>query len=235
MGENAAGPSLQERIAALRSEGTWRFDPLRFRYLESLAQRLQGQQPGVRRLLEQRLQVALAEFIERVAQRQDAARAEAESLLARHPAQAGALRRLQAAGDVISMRRLVAGAQADAACAPLKHLNETIRGATPLAPEEGAAPRELASVRRFRTAWGRSRSQEQLQQALARKPAQAGPLNSHVLVLQALELMGELSPDYLQHFLRHVESLQWLEQAREARSPAKPGKARSARLRRDRK
>jgi hypothetical protein len=89
--------------------------------------------------------------------------------------------------------------------------------------------RELASARRFRSAWGRGRSQDQLQEALARKPAQAGPLNSHVLVLQALELMGELSPDYLRHFLQHVESLQWLEQAREVRAPAKAGKAAKSR------
>ncbi len=124
------------------------------------------------------------------------------------------------------MRRLVAPAQAQAAAAPLKHLNGYIAtvAATNAPPEESASARELASVRRFRSAWGQSRSQQQLEQALARKPAQAGPLNSHVLVLQALELMGELSPDYLRRFLLHVEALQWLEQAREARLPASPRK-----------
>jgi hypothetical protein len=234
MSEGAGDASLQERIAALRSEGAWRCDPVRFCYLETLSQRMQGQPPAVQRLLEQRLQSALADFAGRVAQRQDAARSEAQALLAKHPAQAATLRRLQVAGEVVAMRRLVAGAQADAARAPLKHLNEYIRAASSAAPEDGAG-RELASVRRFRSAWSASRSQEQLQQALARKPAQAGPLNSHVLVLQALELMGELSPDYLRHFLLHVESLQWLEQAREARTPAKAGKPKSARLRREKK
>jgi hypothetical protein len=239
MSEIAAGgalhdayASLQERIAALRDDGTWRCDPVRFRYLDALAQRLQGQPAAVQQRLQPRLAAALDEFIGRAAQRRQAARAEAENLLARHPAQAGALRRLQAAGETIAMRRLVAGAQADAAAAPLKHLNEYIRvaatGATPAAGETAGAP-ELASVRRFRSAWGRSRSQQQLEQALARKPAQAGPLNSHVLVLQALELMGELSPDYLRHFLSHVESLQWLERSREAAAPGKAGKPARAR------
>ena len=218
--------ALQERVAALRSEGAGRGDPVRWRHLEGLAQRIAGQPPALQALLQPRLQAALDAFTAQAARRQQAARAEADGLLARHPAQAGALRRLQVAGEVVAMRRLVAGGQAEAACAPLKHLNEYIRTASASAggPEEGGTARELASVRRFRSAWGRGRSQDQLQEALARKPVQAGPLNSHVLVLQALELMGELSPDYLRHFLQHVESLQWLEQAREARAPAKAGK-----------
>ena len=230
-----AGSALHERIATLRDEGAWQWEPVRFRHLEALAQRMQGQPAAVQRLLEQRLQVALADFDRCIAQRKEAARCEAEALLAGHPAQAGALRRLQAAGDVIAMRRLVAGPQAHAASAALKHLNEHIRAAAPAAPEGGAPVGELASVRRFRSAWARSRGEEQLQQALARKPAQAGPLNSHVLMLQALELMGELSPDYLRHFLLHVESLQWLEQAREVRTPVKADKAKPARARRAKK
>jgi hypothetical protein len=38
--------------------------------------------------------------------------------------------------------------------------------------------------------------------------------------------MRELSPDYLRRFLSQVESLQWLERARELHVPAqaKPGK-----------
>jgi hypothetical protein len=48
-----------------------------------------------------------------------------------------------------------------------------------------------------------------------RKPANAGPLNSHALVLQTLSLMRDLSPDYLRRFVAGVEALQWLERASE--------------------
>jgi Protein of unknown function (DUF2894) len=72
---------------------------------------------------------------------------------------------------------------------------------------------ELASARRFMRAWDTSRTQEQVEQAVTRKPLNAGPLNSHVLVLQSLGLMRGLSPDYLRRFLVHVESLQWLDKA----------------------
>lgn len=113
---------------------------------------------------------------------------------------------------------------------PLAELNAYLREASArkaAAAGPGDDPHELASVRRFRQAWDRHRADDQVAQAVARKPAHAGPLNSHVLVLQSLALMRELSPDYLRHFLVQVESLQWLERARErypARRAGPPGR-----------
>ena len=43
--------------------------------------------------------------------------------------------------------------------------------------------------------------------AVSRKPANAGPLNSHLLVLHSLGMLGELSDAYLRRFLVQVESL----------------------------
>jgi hypothetical protein len=108
---------------------------------------------------------------------------------------------------------------------PLARLNEAVR-----APADGG--HELASVRRFRRAWDSSRTLDQVERAVSRRPANAGPLNSHMLVLQSLEMMRTLAPEYLQHFLAHVESLQWLERASEtyprggakAAKPAKPAR-----------
>ena len=109
---------------------------------------------------------------------------------------------------------------APAADAPrtLAELNAYIRRITTSRREAGAtaqagAPDELASVRRFRESWDRSRTLDQLQQAVSRTPANAGPLNSHALVLRSLERMGELSPDYLRRFIVQVETLQWLQRA----------------------
>lgn len=120
---------------------------------------------------------------------------------------------------------------------PLAQLNESLRAAQAarLAPAPGEPPPdpgELASARRFRAAWDASRVLDQVDRAIARRPAQAGPLNSHMLVVQSLAMMRTLSTDYLRHFLAHVETLQWLEQASgaEAKEAGKPGKpARRAR------
>jgi hypothetical protein len=110
-----------------------------------------------------------------------------------------------------------APARIDTRCVPLMELNQYVRSVTTArqsSPGE-AAPDELASARRFRRSWESGRTLDRLEQALARTPANAGPLNSHALVLRSLEALRDLSPDYLRRLLVQVESLQWLEKARE--------------------
>jgi hypothetical protein len=194
------GVSLQAGIEALRREGAWRIDPLRFRYLEALAQRIPAQPDTVRLLLETKLRAALTDYAAR---------------FAAQPLHAGDLR-----------------AASEASCVPLVQLNHYVRSLRPVAAPAapfGAAedPHELDSVRRFRRAWSSNRTQDQLQQAVSRKPVNAGPLNSHALVLQSLALMADLSTDYLRRFLTQVETLQWLERAGHLQrpSPAKAAKA----------
>lgn len=180
--------ALQARLEVLRSQGAWRLDPARFHALEALARRLPAQPPPVRQLLQDKLRAGLADYAQGLALAPPrAARARPAA-----PAPASALAQL-------TQRLREAAGQ----------LQGTVL------PGDTYARDELASVRRFRRTWSHSRSQEQVTQAVARKPANAGPLNSHLLVLQSLALMRELSPDYLRRFLLHVESLQWLEQAGE--------------------
>jgi hypothetical protein len=186
--------AMQAWLESLRREGAWRLDPARFHALEALSRRLPGQPEPVRLLLQEKLQAAVAAYAGRFAERR------------------------QAEGEVPGIRRLAAQAPAAAPRSALAQLNKYIRGATPAglgaaAPGETQGRDELASVQRFRRAWSSSRSQQQVEQAAARKPANAGPLNSHALVLQSLDLMRALSPDYLRRFLVHLESLQWLEMA----------------------
>jgi hypothetical protein len=109
--------------------------------------------------------------------------------------------------------------QAQASGSPLAQLNQYIRSARAATHEKTALlgetldEHELLSARRFRQTWEACRTHDHVEEAIARKPANAGPLNSHVLVLQALGMMQTLSPEYLRHFLAHVEALQWLELA----------------------
>ena len=72
---------------------------------------------------------------------------------------------------------------------------------------------ELRSAQRFRETWERLGAEEAVVKATHRAPENAGPLNSHMLVLRTLALMRELSPHYLRRFLSHTETLLWLEQA----------------------
>ena len=65
----------------------------------------------------------------------------------------------------------------------------------------------------FRQTWSRLSADRHMTQSLAAVPENAGPLNSHQLVHRALTLMRESSPEYLHHFMAHVDALLWLEQA----------------------
>lgn len=203
------GPdALQAWLSALRGEGASRLDPVRFHYLEALARRLPGQPAPVRRILQDKLHAALTDYAARFAQGQPAA---GEARKVRRPARKPGV----------------------ASCAPLAELNQYLRDASPASGSDGAAgetheQHEMASVRRFRRAWSHGRTQDQVTQATARKPVNAGPLNSHVLVLQSLALMQDLSPDYLRRFLVQVESLQWLEQASERYPPQGARQAKAA-------
>lgn len=224
-------------LASLRNQGAQRLDPARFYYLELLSQRLETAPAGVRGILEGKLKVALADYDERFRQAQQVAGDELASLSAKHPDQVRELQRLFAAGDFAAMRRLAAPSAISRPRTPLAQLNQHIRDARKNSMEhqpasdlgsslvsDRAASSEMASVRRFRRAWSKIAAVDQVDRAVDRGPVNAGPLNSHMLVLRSLALMRKLSPDYLQRFLSHVDTLLWLDQAnqQDTRVKAKP-------------
>jgi hypothetical protein len=131
--------------------------------------------------------------------------------------------------------------QSQTSGSPLAQLNRYIRSARAAVHEKTALlgetldEHELVSARRFRQAWEACRTHDNVEQAIARKPANAGPLNSHVLVLQALGMMQTLSPEYLRRFLAHVEALQWLELARDEYPHSQAAQAKTAKAARRRR
>ena len=84
---------------------------------------------------------------------------------------------------------------------------------------------ELRSAQRFRQTWERLGAELQVEQAQARAPQNAGPLNPQRLMLDTLARMGALSPHYLRRFLAHAQTLLWLEQVQgQLKTPAGKGK-----------
>ncbi|MDP2262639.1 MAG: DUF2894 domain-containing protein [Hydrogenophaga sp.] len=201
-----ATPSAMAAVSSLREAGAQRLDPVRFRYLEALAQRLGSAPASVQPILAGKLQQALDAY----------------------PV-------LPAAGSAtaVAPRAHAAGA---ASCAPLAELNRYLAearraavragdaasgGRDAGAAEAAAAGDELLSARRFRETWSRIAAEEQVVRAVGRGPENAGPLNSHQLVLRTLALMRDLSPDYLRRFLAQADALLWLEKT-QAKLPARP-------------
>lgn len=192
--------SSEPTLESLRADGANRHDPARFHYLEVLARRLPGQPPVVQQVLAVRLHAAVAAYAERARSiSQEIPHAVRPAI----PAASSPLVQLN--------RDLGARAQADADIARAGN---------------GASLSDMKSVRQFSEVWSKISAQRQVAQALDRGPENAGPLNSHRLMLRSLSLMQSLSPDYLRRFLSQVDSLLWLEQAsaKPLRSTAKPGR-----------
>ncbi|WP_066271870.1 DUF2894 domain-containing protein [Hydrogenophaga palleronii] len=91
---------------------------------------------------------------------------------------------------------------------PLGELNRHISERTGL---PAGARSELRSAQAFRETWARLCAEAEVVQAVRRGPENAGPLNSHMLVLRTLGLLSDCSPDYLRRFMAQTDTLLWLE------------------------
>lgn len=214
------------RLAALRGRGAHRFDPIRFGYIEALARHAAALGGEVRSTLDGRLSRALAAYGAQF----DQASAEAKHALSVHvrqfPHAAEALHRLHAEADFRGLHRLIAQLEAQTRCGRLGELVRHIDTHPPAPPDGGAIgataaptsstdapPAELKALRLFRHTWARLGVDQQLSRSLAKAPENPGPLNSHLLMLRSLQLMQNISPAYLNHFMVHVNTLLWLDTA----------------------
>ena len=193
--EQTSPPTLE----SLRRDGAQRSDPVEFRYLEAMHARMHAQPQAVQRILEKRLSVAVTRFDMRFRQSTGSRTTGSKS-----------------GGSV---------PKPAASVNPLAALNRYIRDVSREGPDtrqqgDMAGPAELKSVRQFRQAWSRIRAEDKVDQALRQVPANAGPLNSHRLVIRTLSLMRDLSPEYLQRFVAQVETMMVLDST--SLKPAKP-------------
>lgn len=188
-------------LESLRAQQAHLYDPVRFHYLEVLAIRLQTQPATVQQVLARRLSEAMSDYAER------AASAPASAVVAKEmPTTRSALAQLNG--------ELSARAQSDAVGVLLG---------------DSANLSDMKSVRQFSEVWSKISADQQVVQALHRAPENAGPLNSHKLMLRSLDLMRTLSPDYLRRFIAHMDSLLWLEGANT--KPARPAVRKSRAVR----
>jgi hypothetical protein len=242
---DAAFPALQagmaERLAGMRAQGGERFDAAGWHYLATLARHASAHEGSVRRLLEDKLERSAGAFAERFEQ----ARANAAELLAsacrQYPQAAQELQRLYAAGDFKGLRQRKATLEAREQCAALTGLVTQL--APVLAPVPHAAARadgvdsstiELKTVRESRATWARMSVDRELSMAMLQAPKNAGPINSHMLILRSLAMMQAVSPDYLSRIVSYVDTLLCLDPG-EKEVPVKRKKAGAAKAARSTK
>ena len=223
-GQTVPGSGVDALIASLRAEGAECFDAAGWHYVVTLARRTAAQEGSVRRLLEVKLERALASFSERLAQARSAA-AELVADTGKTQAQAASeLQRLFERGDFKGLRHLSATLEAREECAVLAEL--VLRLEPALAGTAGQVPAhhptaraatvasptlELKTVRESRATWARMSVDKQLALSMKQGPINAGPINSHMLVLRSLAMMQEISPDYLGRLVSYADTLLFLD------------------------
>ncbi|MEC7815365.1 MAG: DUF2894 domain-containing protein [Pseudomonadota bacterium] len=190
-----------ERLEALRRDGADARNPVQFRYLESLASRLDAR--GLHHSVHwHRLVQAVSDF-EATCHAEDSVPTpvattppDAQSPLAELLATLNTRQASEPTGTALSLEQRVFGAvsQQDAA-------------------SDGNAPqlRPLRALAKARAEVGNRHLHQRLNHAITQIPADAGPMNAHRLVSRALAEMQRLSPDYTLRFARYMDTLMALE------------------------
>ena len=222
--QTAQRSGVDALLGSMRDQGGEQFDAAGWHYLDRLARHAGMHDKSVRRLLEGKLERALAAFGERFREARAAAAELVANTCEEHPEATVQLQRLFASGDFKGLRRLCATVEAQDQCAGLAALVTQLKPAfegnpghapkqhaTSRATAGGTPPLELKTVRESRATWARLSVGRQVSLAMKQAPLNAGPINSHMLVLRSLTMMQEISPDYLNCLVSYVDTLRALD------------------------
>jgi len=211
---------FSQEIAALRLIGADQFDPVHLHYLEVLAQRVNDHSESVQRILGDKLAQSLVTFRTQFEQAQNDSSDAIAQAARKYPKAAAELQQLHSIGDFSGLKRCIATLERRDSRESLGDLVRTMAqhasdpGDTRLQGPTGS-PTELKSIKYFRNTWSKLSADKQVTQALGQAAKNAGPINSHRLVLQSLALMRDISPDYLNRFVSYVDTLICLDQRSE--------------------
>ncbi len=184
---NSASASLA-LLESLRAAGAARFDAVGWHYIETLAERAGSCNAAAQARLHEKLTQALLQL---------------QARLDSPPQPAGAV--------TPSPSPLATLLHDRALRSPMTPAGMT----SPFGPAMPASGwrAESPQVQQFKKQLQQLRVQKQVTQAIAQAPHNAGPINSHMLVLRSLALMRDASPDYLNRFMTHVDTLFHLAEA----------------------
>ncbi|PUE51872.1 hypothetical protein B9Z45_14190 [Limnohabitans sp. 2KL-17] len=186
---------------SLQARGAAQLEPVEWHYITVLSERARAQTGPAQRLLNDKLEMALVRLKDTL----DAAPTRAD--FSKTKAQEKAC------------------AQSTPAVSPLAALLKDMQteSANPGTGIASAWRVESPRIRQFRKQLSQISVQKQVSKAMAQAPQNAGPINSHMLVLRSLGLMRVASPDYLSRFMGYVDTLLFLEEAGQGKRV--PGKA----------
>ncbi|MDB5817881.1 MAG: hypothetical protein JWQ11_1521 [Rhizobacter sp.] len=214
---------LASRLQAWKARGAQGFDPIGFLCIEAMVRRATSCNGPARAVVEGRARRRLDALVGRFEQAPmlpapPSTALQAPQSDASRPSDAAPLRAPAAdarnAGSATGQSSSLPyrGALAEL----LAHIASQEEADGPVvARRDGETPpaRELKTLRYFQGTWAKLGADRRLKQSLSTLPENAGPLNSQRLVHVALTAMRDLSPAYFEHFIEHVDTLLWLDEA----------------------
>lgn len=211
MTESGAHESMQG-IETLRQAGADKFDPVRFYYLDVLARRATLQQGPVKRLLHDKLAQALVTLRENFERERNETQQAVGQVVPHYPQAAVELQRLHDGGDFTAVRQRISRLKDSVHGTPLGEMTSQLlqnrsQGAEVSLKGHTAVRPALNATQYFRNTWAKLSIEKRVAQALGKAPMNAGPINSHMLVLRSLALMRDISPDYLNRMTAYVDTL----------------------------
>lgn len=182
-------------LATWRMRGDDRFDPVRFRFIEALIRRAADHHGEVLRILDDKARALVAAYGQGLENARCTVDGDAD-----HDATSQATLQRSALAELVQHIARHGSPAGD------KPATSAAASGVPLLPE-------ATTLGYFRSTWSKLSADRRMTQSLATVPENAGPLNSHHLVHRSLALMRDLSPEYLNRFMAHVDTLLWLDKA----------------------
>ena len=220
---------LTATIASLLELGADSYDPIRFRYIESMARRAAGQRALVSKIIEKKARKELEDY-----QNDFSAKSQAEQSNAIN--RQGSARKQEAELNnareelVALTQHLDQGKSHDDECLHDGSFTNVLRQqendvVQSFAGTDAGQRREPNAIRLYRESWIKQNSDRLVVQSVKNGPEDPGPLNSQMLVIHSLSTMRGLSPDYLNRFVSYVDTLLWLDQVSNDMQSTKPKKS----------
>jgi hypothetical protein len=195
---------LRAQQASLQVSGAGQLDAITWHYLDLLARRAEEQKGLAQHMLCDKWEQGLTELERRFAMTSSTGHQNANVL--------------EGANETATSNPTL-----NAGPSPLAGLLETMKQHHPVTTPSpsGEWQQENPRIQQFRKQLGRISVQKKISQAMAQAPQNAGPINSHMLVLRSLSIMRDASPDYLNRFMAYVDTLLCLDQAGSVQTKAK--------------
>lgn len=203
--------AVLKALAAMEASGADRFDPVRFRYIQAMAQKSLQQSSAVAALLVEKANQALQAYESRRGEQSAQITSLMEETASQQPAQSERMTKLFEAGDISAVKRLAQRQQTPDNADSFSALTQRLQATADTGSTLPGDSQELKSVRYFRDALQRQHADRLVSHALRDAPEDAGPLNPQKLALQSLAIMRDISPAYLGHFVSYLDTLFWLE------------------------